>query len=168
MSPGTLRHLCRPSSTESTNPSEAAPLFKLFTPVARTMDCGWGHVECIQKKSFARQLYSCTFLDCEAVSSLPPSCDRLGRFGLASSLLDRLARSGGPCAHHTVYCPGLLRIPIPAHRRTERPTGPDRQCPPLSQPGSFCLLQGRVQPTGECQVKMGGWLRVMNCVDTHM
>ena len=162
MSPGTVRHLCRPLSTESTNPAEAALLFK---PTHTRWAAGWVQLNaraavkkgcgCNLQLHFARL---CRLI----LACLPPSCDRLGRFGLASSLssLDRLARSGLACAHHTVYCPGLLRIPIlllPTHRRAERPTGPDRQCPPLSQPGSFCLLHGRVQPTGECRVQMGEW-----------
>ena len=43
MSPGTVRHLCRPLSTESTNPAEAALLFK---PTHTRWAAGWGSVEC--------------------------------------------------------------------------------------------------------------------------
>ena len=51
-----------------------------------------------------------------AQSPPPPSCDRLGRFELASS----------PCwtglvhSRPSVYCPGLLRIPILPTKPTER------------------------------------------------
>ena len=182
MSPGTVWHLCRPLSTESTNPAEAAH-FSLNPPhtsaVAGALWVGGRLI--LQQQHQCKSVAICSWLHfarlCRLIlaSTAPPSWDRLARFGLGPPKA-LLCSTGWP---GLVWLPTILctvqascvsrLLPTAA---VQRSTGPGRPLPTVVT--AWQLLPppaaGRVQPTGECPVKIKGGKREgeRNCVDTHM